>query len=165
MGRVLCASFLKIEEGKTKPWTLRGDTKGLRGRSRVDDSKLCAAIRDTLESYDMVVSWNGKLFDIPFLNARLSKAGLRPFRPHFSLDAMWYAGGSSLRIGSKKLDLVQKYYGFPEEKTPITWEDWQNAAAGDKKAMNQVVRHCEADVLVLRAAYWKLLPMVATIHR
>ena len=165
MGRVLCASFVEIKEEKTKPWTLRGDSRKYKGSARIDDSLLCVAIRDTLEEYDMVVSWNGKMFDVPFLNARLAKAGERPFHPHFHLDAMWYAGGSSMRIGSKKLDVVQKFFSLSQAKTPISWADWQNAAAGNRKAMRQVIRHCEADVLVLREAYWKLLPSVATIHR
>jgi hypothetical protein len=78
---------------------------------------------------------------------------------------MWYAGGSSMRIGSRKLDNVQKYFKLGEEKTPIDWEQWQAVATGDPKAMKAVVAHCEADVKVLMEAYWKLLPYVATLHR
>lgn len=172
MGRILCCSFVEVlpSEGARKKradiWTWRADAKSFRNRkNRIDDSKLAVAIRNRLEEFDMVVGWNSKLFDIPFLNARLAQAGHRPFHPHFNLDLMWYAGGSSLRIGSKKLDNVQKFFGLSEEKTPIAWKDWQNAAAGDKAAMDQVVLHCEADVRVLREAYWKLLPYVSSIHR
>lgn len=108
---------------------------------------------------------NSKLFDAPFLNSRLLKAGERPLKPQFHLDLMWYAGGASNRIGSRKLVNVQKFLGLAEAKTDITWENWQEAALGDSKAYADVVHHCEQDVKVLAQAYWHLLPAVATIHR
>ena len=105
------------------------------------------------------------MFDLPFLNARLAQYGERPLRPQFHMDPMYYARGGGLRIGSSKLDNVQKFFNLPETKTPITWDDWKRAAMGDKSAMDSVVDHCEQDVKVLSMAYWKLLPMAAVIHR
>jgi hypothetical protein len=78
---------------------------------------------------------------------------------------MYYAGGTSNRIGSRKLKNVQQFLKLPDEKTEIEWDDWKRAALGDRKAMRTVVQHCEFDVVVLQEAYWKLLPNVATIHR
>ena len=166
MGRVLCCSFLPIHEGRPmRPYTFRADRAPWRSKDPIDDSKLCIAIRNELEKYHLIVSWNGKLFDAPFLNARLLKVGERPLRPQLHLDAMYYAGGCSNRIGSKKLDNVQRFLGLAEAKTPITWTEWQRAALGDKTAFGHVVKHCEQDVKVLAQAYWALLPSVANIHR
>src|SRR2546428_7375120 len=103
MGRILCGSFMPIVDGvATTPYTFRLDQKEFRGRSRIDDNKLAMAIRDELEEYHMIVGWNSKLFDAPFLNARLAKAGERPLHPQFHLDLMYYAGGCSMRIGSPR---------------------------------------------------------------
>ena len=166
MGRIFCCSFLPIRDGvPDKPYSFRLDAKQFRGGSTIDDSKLAEAIRDELERYHMIVGWNSKLFDLPLLNARLAKAGQRPCRPQLHLDCMWYAGGASLRIGSKKLENVQRFFKLKESKTPIEWDQWQAVATGDTKAMNEVVKHCEADVRVLSEAYWHLLPYVANIHR
>ena len=167
MGRVLCCSFCPIlEEGRTeRPYTFRGDDKKYKHRDPINDRKLVVASRDELEKYNLVIGWNSKLFDLPFLNARLAQYGERPFRPQFHMDPMYYARGSGLRIGSSKLDNVQKFFSLPETKTPITWDDWKRAAMGDKPAMDNVVDHCEQDVKVLSMAYWKLLPMAANIHR
>lgn len=162
MGRILCASFVTLEG---EPYTFRADRKPWKSADPIDDSKLCLAIREELETYNMVVGWNSKLHDVPLLNARLAKYGERRVRPQFHLDLMWYAGGSSMKIGSKKLDNVAKYFCLPSQKTPISWDDWQRAGAGDKKAMEEVVTHCEFDVKVLREAYEHLLPYVANIHR
>ena len=166
MGRILCGSFYRIVDGKvTKPYTMRLDDKRYTGRSRIDDNKLAVAIRDELEQYNMVIGWNSKLFDAPFLNARLAKAGERPFHPQFHLDLMYYAGGCSMRIGSKKLVNVQKFFNLSDAKTEISWDHWNLAAGGDKSALDEVVHHCEMDVKVLSEAYWKMLPAVCNLHR
>jgi len=166
MGRIFCCSFMPIIAGKeSKPYTFNLLDKKYKGASPIDDSKLCEAIRDELEKYNMIVGWNSKLFDLPLLNARLAKRGKRLCKPQFHADMMWYAGGSSLRIGSRKLVNVQKYFNLSETKTEISWDQWQLVASGDTKAMGEVVHHCEQDVKVLSEAYWCLLPNVSTIHR
>lgn len=162
MGRLLCCSFCTLEG---EIYTFRADDKAFKGRSRIDDSVLAEAIRDELHDYHMIVGWNSKLFDRPFLNARLMKAGLSPLMPQFHLDLMYYARGSSTRVGSSRLVNVQKFLNVDNAKTEISWEQWQQAGAGDKDALDEVVHHCEQDVLVLRDVYPSLLPYVSTIHR
>lgn len=160
MGRILCGSFVGLEG---KPKTFRLDKYP--GKSKIDDSKLALALRNELEEANLIVGWNSKLFDLPMLNAKLAKAGHRRTFVQFHLDLMWFAGGSSMRIGSRKLDNVAKYFNLPHQKTPLDWETWQVAGTGDRKALNYVVEHCEADVCVLREAYHYLLPYVANLHR
>jgi uncharacterized protein YprB with RNaseH-like and TPR domain len=168
MGRMFCCSFCPIVPGQPhKPYTFRLDDPKYRGHGLTDDSKLALAVARELEQYNMIVGWNSKLFDLPFLNARLTKSKQQAAlcRPQFHLDLMYYAGGCSLRIGSKKLDNVQRFLRLSTAKTPIEWDDWSAVASGDKASMNRVVQHCEADVKVLAEAYWRLLPNVANIHR
>lgn len=163
MGRILCCSFVELEGD---PWTFRQDQTGLRNREDItDDAKLVVAIRDELERYDLMVAHNGRLFDVPMLNARLAKAGERPLKTHFFLDTRWYLNSASMRLGSAKLENAQKYFGLGYQKTAISWDQWQRAAALDRDAMNEVVEHCEQDVLVLRELYPIVLPYVSTLHR
>lgn len=171
MGRMLCASFVPItSDARTngepvKPYTFRCDDRRYKGRNLRDQKKLVIAIRDEIERYNGVVTWNGKLHDIPLLNAFLRKFNERPVKPQFHIDMMYYARGGSLKIGSSKLVNVQKYFGLSNEKTDLDWETWQDAGSGDTKALDYVVEHCEADVEVLREVYWHLVPMVANVHR
>lgn len=150
-----------------KPWTDRIDvTNDCYGvDDPTDDSMLLVDIRHTLEDADVVVGWNSKLHDIPLLNARLAKSGYAPVNVRLHLDLMWYAGGSSMKIGSKKLDNVAKYFDLPVQKTPISWDEWQRAGAGVPGSLDTVVTHCEHDVRVLGEAYKHLLPYVRNIHR
>lgn len=169
-GRILCASFAGLTEN---PVSLRGDKparksrvpslgKCMPGRDVIDDARLCIAIRDLLEEADIIVSWNGKLHDIPLLNARLQFAGERPvaikrWPAGTHLDAMYYVRGSAMKIGGWKLDRAATFFGVAHQKTSIDGVTWQRAAAGYRKDMDLVVEHCEADVNVLR----DLLPYYA----
>lgn len=161
-GRILCASFATLTG---EVWTLRGDSRGCKGRNAVDDSRLVVKIRDELERADIIVDWYGILHDVPLLNARLAKAGERPVRLGEKygtrhLDLIWYAKGQSMKIGGAKLETVAKFFRCDNQKTPLDGETWQLAATGDKEALDLVVEHCEADVLVLRDVFPHLAPYV-----
>src|SRR5881396_3893668 len=105
-GRILCSSFATLD-GKT--YTFRGDRRPYKGSHIVDDSKLVVATRDELEKADIIVGWNSILHDVPLLNARLAYAGERGIHlgeKHgtWHLDAMYYSGGQSMKVGGRKLD-------------------------------------------------------------
>lgn len=160
IGRILCCSFKPL--GK-EPYTFRADRKPYRTNDIIDDSILAEAIRDELESYDIVVGHNSKLFDLKFLATRLFKAGLRPREPQYQVDTMWVVR-SHLRTSSK-LENVQKFMGLPEQKTPITWDNWSRAGAFVKSAMDEVVIHCEQDVKVLEGVYIGLSPYIKELKK
>jgi len=163
-GRILCCSFCVITDD-SPAYTFRSDRAKWRGEHIVDDSKLVVAIRDELEKADIIVSWNGILHDIPLLNARLAYAGERGVHlgekfGTWHLDAMYYSGGQSMKVGGRRLDTIAKFFGVKNQKTPLDGVTWQKAAAGDKNAMNDIVIHCEQDVLVLRDLWEFLAPHV-----
>lgn len=160
MGRILTCAFVGLTDD---PVVYRTDVKPWKGRNKIDDGPLAVAIRDYLEEYDLIVGHNIRLFDIPLLNARLAKADERPLRTHFVMDTMWAA--RQMRIGSSKLDNLQKFFELTEAKTPIKWETWQLASQGDKAALDEVIEHNIQDVLVTRDLYPYVLPYVATLHR
>lgn len=164
-GRLLCCSFIDLDGENVE--TYRRDKRPYRvGRwANNDDSKLAVAIRDRLEQSDIVCSWNGILFDVPFVNARLAEAGERPIRigqqyGSTHLDLMYYAGGQSMRAGGRRLENIARFFKGENQKTPLTPEVWSRAGAGDKQALEQVVEHCEHDVQVLRDVYHHLAPHV-----
>lgn len=163
-GRILCASFVGVNE-HAEPYTFRGDEKPYKGRTKIDDSKLVVAVRDELESADLVVGWNSILHDIPLLNARLAVAGERGVQlgekyGTWHLDLMWYSGGASMKVGGRRLDTIAKFFKAPNQKTPLDGEAWQLAGVGDRDAMDLVAEHCEYDVLVLRDLWPHLAPHV-----
>ena len=171
MGGLLCVSFKPIaiseeftrESEICKPYTLRLDDRKYKGSDWEDDSKLVDGVLRELETYDIIQSWNGKLFDIKFLKAKCLEYGLRPPHLRWHLDSMWTVR-NGMRIGSSKLVNVQKFLGLEEEKTQIAWKDWRRAARGVHEALDIVVDHCERDVEVTATCYWRLLPYVKQLR-
>ena len=171
-GRLLCCSFIDVVPGVPNlpkfTTTFRRDYKKWQGGKLTDDRKLAIAIRDRLEDADIIVGWNSILFDVPFVNTRLAAYGERPIQVgekygSHHIDLMYYAGGQSLRLGSRRLDVVTKFFGTTP-KTPLTAEIWAEASVGDKEAMKQVVEHCEADVCATADVFPKLAPFVKKVQ-
>ncbi len=136
----------------------RRDQRPHKGPKLSNDRKLALAIRDHLEEADMIVGWNSILHDVPLVNARLAFYGERPIHlgekfGRFHLDLMWYSGGQSMKIGSKRLDNVARFFHVPHQKTPLDVEVWADAAAGDADALDIIVEHNVYDALVTRDVF------------
>lgn len=161
MGRVLACAFAD-SFGQTE--AIRYDD--YQGSNAIDDGPLVREIKTRLESADVWVTWNGRLFDVPMLNARLAKAGEPPLRTDIKhIDLMYYARGRFMRIGSSKLENVSKFVNSPHRKTPLDWAVWQLAMVGDKASMDLVVEHAVADVLVTRDVFAVLKDHIRIVHR
>jgi DNA polymerase elongation subunit (family B) len=161
MGRILGASIADCFGNIT-----HRTYKDFGGKTILDDSGIAGWLKDELEKYDILVSWNGKLFDSPFINARLMRGLQLPVRSDMKhLDLMYYAKGQFMRIGSAKLDNVAKFLKVDNQKTPISWDAWALAATGDDAALADVMEHCDADVLVLGDVFERLKPLVKIVHR
>ncbi len=158
--RMLCGSIAD-QFGNVETYTL--DTHP--GKDWLDDSKLVEAYARRLEEFDVLYSWNGKLFDIPVINSRLLKNDLKPCEPQMHVDLMYKATGSALAIGRKSLENVSKYFEVNNSKTPLDVRIWEKADHGDKEAYELIIEHCEADVLVLRDVFGKLKKLVHVMHR
>lgn len=136
-----------------------------KGRNITDDSTLVYNIASALSDYDVWVTWNGKLFDVPVLNGRLRYHGFQPLPLIKHIDAMYYATGNSMRIGRRSLASVSEYFDVPNRKTPLSVRIWDQAMAGDEDAYRKIVEHCDADVLVTRDVFNVLKPQISNIHR
>ena len=67
---------------------------------------------------------------------------------------------------SSKMKHVSEYFGF-ESKPDVAPETWMKAKGGNKKALDEVVDRCEADVRITRQITEKALDigLVKTIQR
>src|SRR5207249_11759627 len=67
-----------------------GQGEYLEGRRTSEENSRLSRLLKRLGSYDVMVTWNGRSFDIPFLTTRLMKHGLDPRhilrKPHTDLD-------------------------------------------------------------------------------
>lgn len=125
-----------------------------------DDLPLAVKLRDTLQEYQIIVSWNGLQFDIPFLNSRLLLGGEKGITSAFFGKArhkdLLQIARKSLATHSKRLDSVAKFFEFDNQKTPLEPKLWVAAAGGCSVSLDSIVEHCIADVLVLEEAFEKM---------
>ena len=135
------------------------------GKTAIDDSQAVKAYAELLAKFDVLVSWNGKLFDVPRINARLAYHGYPLLYPRMHIDAMYLAKGGMFNIGRKSLANAEAFFEAKNGKTMLSPRIWDKADHGDDEQFNTIVEHCEADVLVLREIFGKLKAGVATVHR
>lgn len=126
-----------------------------------DDKKLLKRIWELLDEADVIVTQNGKKFDIKKLNARFIINGYQPpssfkhidtlaiAKKHFGFTSnkLEYMTGK-LCLTHKKLK-VKKFQGF---------ELWKECLAGNLEAWNEMERYNKVDVLALEELYHILSP-------
>lgn len=152
-GLCLCVGFMEMNDKKVQcPSLLDFPAKH---KDYTQDRELLKYVQSELSKFDMLVSYNGVMYDIPFLQTRLLKHGLPVIPPITHVD-LYFLAKHKLSMHSKRLDAVAEFFNLSERKTKINFDAWMNATLGHKPAMNEVVHHCKQDVLVLREAYLKL---------
>lgn len=170
-GFLLCAGIKELDK-KGKIISL--DKTGF-GRGRYDiDSKLAKAIRDEMEEYDGWITWNGLMFDFPFLDDRLMFNGQRGLEKRFArgLDMMYHASYGKSRMKSRRLDWVAKALKCPHKKTDLDLGLWKEAETEaiqhfkqGKANFKYIIDHCLADLDVTEWVYQKLRRRIQTISK
>lgn len=132
-----------------------------------DDKKLLKQIWQLLDEADIVISQNGKEFDIKKLNARFILNGFKPPSSFKHVDTREIA---RKRFGftSNKLEYMSNALNNKYKKLKHTkfqgFELWTECLAGNKKAWNEMKKYNKYDVLALEELYLKLQPWDNSIN-
>lgn len=159
-GIVLCGV---VKPYKGKAISARIDQFPLYKKDRSSDKALILELRKMLGGFDILVSYNGKCFDIPFLNARLLSHGLERLPQTKHIDVYWQAR-YKLKLSSSRLEAVQEFLGLEVKKTRIDGRHWTRAVSGYKGDLDYIVDHCKLDVAVLEQVYDAMRPYIDVIH-
>lgn len=154
-GTILCIGYKWLGEKKVYIPTIMDFSKD----KRLSDKGLVQHFAEIYNSADYTVGHYALRYDKPMISSKLIKYGLPPLRPIPLIDTWWVAR-RELKMHSNRLQAIAEYLDTKTSKTPITFDDWLQAAAGDKKAIKSVVSHCKADVLVLEEVFIKLRPLM-----
>lgn len=142
---VLCGSIIDHATGIVTTYR----TDETKQKDMTDDSETVRLVRDELESYDIIMGWYSKGFDVSMLNTRLIANGHNKLPNHLHYDACFaYRGWHGLKPRSSKLKVVAEFYQLGERKMDVDIQVWRSAAVGDKEAMDILVDRCESDVRV-----------------
>lgn len=115
------------------------------------DEELCVMISDKFNEFDFVLTYNGRMHDMPFVNTRLTKYGLPLLAKKKHVDLLQIAR-YKLKLTSNRADRLYKFLGISDGLDTHDWVFWQMASGGKKEGFDYVVKHCTYDVLKLGAA-------------
>jgi uncharacterized protein len=146
--------------------TEEGKSEYLQARKTSEEKSLLAKLLKRLESFDVIVTWSGRGFDIPFLTTRLLKHKMDP-RPvmrkmHLDLNDVVK---SRLRLTFTYLDHVCDFFEIKRDKGPMGLEVphlFVKALEGDEEALRSIRDHCLDDLRVTREVFLKLRPLLET---
>lgn len=127
-------------------------------RSKDDEATMLAGMHKLLDEADAVVHYNGKRFDIPWLNGAFVKNGMMPPSPYKQIDLVETVK-RQFRFPSNKLAYVTKAFGL-EQKIDTNFDLWLGCIADDPKAWKEMERYNANDVVIMEQVYVKVLPWI-----
>lgn len=154
-GRLLCVGTKFIDEP---------DVKIIESPRLKDEKKALIALENTFNNANIIAGWNSKDYDFRFIQQRRAVLGLPPARRPMHIDLMWIhkyhlrSAGHSLKRAGEDLGCKVSKYDVPVQR-------WTEAAEGEAKAFNEIVKHCKEDVKLTEEVYWKLLPFIQSVSR
>src|SRR6267143_1576772 len=141
-----------------------GRSEYLEARRTSQERSLLSKLSRRLEGYDVMITWNGRSFDIPFLTTRLMKHGLDPRsilrKSHIDLADVVK---SRLRLTFTYLDHVCDFFQIDRKKGPMGLDVphlFVRGLEGYRKALASIREHCLDDLRATRQVFLKLKPLV-----
>lgn len=126
--------------------------------AREDDSRITKHMWSLLNEADIVIAYNGKKADLPWLNSAFLRAGLPPTRPFFIVDP-YEVIKKVFGFTSNKMDAIAGYLGI-EHKLETSFELWKDCMEGSEDAMRYMVAYNKMDVKILEEIYLKMRPWI-----
>ena len=132
-----------------------------------DDKKILKPLWKLLDKADIVVTHNGKSFDIKKINARFILNGMTPPSSFRNIDtkilAKRHFGFTSNKLAYLTDKLCKKYKKLNHGKFPGQ-ELWTQCQRGNKEAWDEMKVYNEYDVLSLEELYEIMLPWDDSIN-
>ena len=152
-GYVLSIAIKDIDTGEIKSfrldetdWYKRKECWGDPNYWDAIDVELLDKFSQEYNQYNILITYNGKMFDNKFLDTRILRLGLPTLnRAVNHLDMVWVAR-KVLKTRSKKMDAVKNFLNIDDEKDSHEWAQWRMAAAGVKEGFDFVEQHNIKDV-------------------
>ena len=138
------------------------------------DAGLVVTVRDEMQKFDGWITWNGLMFDLPWLDDRLMLNGQNQLERRFArgLDMMWHARMGKSALSSSRLDSVARNLNLKVQKTALDLGVWKRAEAEARALFkcgrdnyDYILEHNLKDLEVTEAVYEHLKPRVVTISK
>lgn len=144
-GEMLCFAAKWLGDKKTEFYSVHKDGK----------QGMVEAIWRLLDEADVVMHWNGKRFDIPWINREFLDAGLAPPSPFRQLDLLT-AVRKVFKFPSYKLEFVARALGVGAKVSHTGFDLWLGCMAGDEKSWRLMEKYNRQDTNLLQHIYYAI---------
>lgn len=129
------------------------------------DRRVVFSLTDALKEFDIVTTYFGDYFDIPFIRSRCLKHG-RQFLEYGSLHHIdvWKLAKRNMKLHSHRLEAVAEHLGV-NSKTKLKPATWARGTMGDMSSIKEIYVHNREDVITLEKVYHLLKPYWAGTRR
>jgi hypothetical protein len=141
--RVICISYKWEHENKVKNLTWDSD---------LNDKQMLIDFIKIANTADEIVAHNGDRFDIKKVRTRCIFHRIPMFPKYRSLDTLKKARGS-FSFPNNKLDTIAHYLGVGAKLKHDGFPMWVNCMKGDEKALKDMVKYCDMDIVVLEDVF------------
>lgn len=122
------------------------------------DYRIVFHLWELVNEADIIIAYNGKRADIPWMNTRFIQNNMTPPSPYLVIDPCEIAK-KDFGFSSNKLDALAGYFDIPH-KLDTDFTLWERAINGDQKALNYISTYCGKDVEILEEVYIKMRPWI-----
>lgn len=120
---------------------------------------MARAVWDALDRCDVLVTFNGKRFDVPHLKGEFAALGLPPPSPWRNVD-LFAVARSAFGYESKSLAHLAQRLGVPGKRGRYDVAQAEAAVSGDERAQVALARYNKADVRATVAVYDAMRPWI-----
>jgi len=129
------------------------------GDNPADDRGTTLTLHRLLDNADIIVTYNGKKFDIPFFQGRCLAHGFEPPSPYKHVD-LFQVVRQNFRLMHRSLAAVAKHLGVEGKSETGGFELWAQCMAGDLDAWEKMVKYNIQDIHVTEDVYRVLRPWI-----
>lgn len=123
------------------------------------DKRIMQNLWKLLNDADIVVTHNGKKFDLPKINTRFILNGLLPPLPYQQIDTL-DSIKKNMAFSSNKQEFLNIAFGSPRKLDTGGFELWSDCYDGKEEALVKMEEYNKGDVVSLEQNYLKLRPYI-----
>jgi DNA polymerase elongation subunit (family B) len=151
-----------IEPKRTLCWAAKwfGQTTIHFKDERDGKKRMVQGIHRLMSEADIIITYNGRKFDLPVLNNEFIKYGFAPVRPNKHID-LYQTAKAQFQLASNKLSYVAEFLEL--SKTKIKHKGfalWRGCLAGNAEDWATMKEYNIGDVALLEQLYIRLRPWV-----
>lgn len=129
-----------------------------------EDKQVVESAIAELSKYACWISYYGKGFDVPMLQARALLHRLPALEKKCHVD-MFFQLVSKVKTARKSQAHFLRWLGTPEQKMDMSPQEWNDVLSNPRKAIKRMVERCESDVVGLEGLYKRTRHLIANVTK